>query len=350
METPLVSVVIPIYNVSVWIDRGMENILAQTLQDLEVWLVDDGSTDDSAARCERWTRRDRRVHLLRKENGGAGSARNAGIDAARGRYIYFFDIDDLAHAGLLEYATEKMESLAVDYLMFGFQMIDVDNGGTLVCGHKERIIHNNKELRDCFAEEMVLTTGGNGFPWNKMYRRSFLKDHGLRFENQRIQQDEVFNLLVYERLERAYISPAILYDYFVYNKGNTRMRFIPERFDIYVSVRDHFQHLLEVWGLEDERVTAFLHRRFMSGVSDALRFNLLHKACPWSEEERRGELERIMRHPYTLAAITSGAGSETLEGRCFLYAFRRRDLRLIRLLNGWFAGLRRMKRRLKRLR
>ena len=94
-ENIIVSVVIPIYNVSKWIDRGMEVILSQSLKDIEILLVDDGSTDDSAEKCRAWIEKDDRVRLISKENGGAGSARNAGIDEAKGRYVYFFDIDDI---------------------------------------------------------------------------------------------------------------------------------------------------------------------------------------------------------------------------------------------------------------
>jgi len=93
-EDIIVSVVIPIYNVSKWIDRGMDVILSQSLKEIEVLLVDDGSTDDSAEKCRARIEKDDRVRLISKENGGAGSARNAGIDEAKGRYVYFFDIDD----------------------------------------------------------------------------------------------------------------------------------------------------------------------------------------------------------------------------------------------------------------
>ena len=89
-----------------------------------------------------------------------------------------------------------------------------------------------------FVDLFVLNM--NGFPWNKFYRKSFLNKYGIKYENQRIQQDEVFNLKVYKRLEKAFISSEILYTYYIYSNGNTRSRFIYDRFDIYKSVRQHF--------------------------------------------------------------------------------------------------------------
>lgn len=341
-ENIIVSVVIPIYNVSKWIDRGMEIILSQSLKDFEVLLVDDGSTDDSAEKCRAWTEKDDRVRLISKENGGAGSARNVGIDEAKGRYVYFFDIDDIAKPNLLEYCSSKMDELQVDYMMFGFNMIErgyVDS--TIVCGHKEQIINSNSELRDAFIDQMLLCVGGNGFPWNKMYRLEFLNKHNLRFENQRIQQDEVFNLLVYRQLERAYISSEILYDYFIYSSGNTRSRFIPERFDIYVSVREHFEDLFEYWQLKDNRVTQYLNKRFFEGVNQTLRFNMFHPKCDWDDERRKEELDRVMVHTYTLNAIDHV--TMTFEESQFVSAYKAKSLLRIRFLNWSFDMLRKVR-------
>jgi glycosyltransferase involved in cell wall biosynthesis len=93
---PEVSVIMPLYNAGASLDRAVRSVLAQTLSDLELILVDDGSDDDSLALCETWAGRDRRVRVLRRERGGPGLARNAGIAAAAGTYIGFADSDDYA--------------------------------------------------------------------------------------------------------------------------------------------------------------------------------------------------------------------------------------------------------------
>lgn len=343
----VVSVIIPIYNVSKWIDRGMEIISSQSLKDIEIILVDDGSTDDSADKCRVWTEKDNRVRLITKENGGAGSARNAGMDVAKGRYVYFFDIDDVAKPNLLEYCSSKMDELNVDYMMFGFNMIEKGYvNSTVVCDHKEQIINGNSELKDAFVDQMLLCKGGNGFPWNKMYRLDFLNTHNLRFENQRIQQDEVFNLLVYRHLEKAYISSEVLYDYFIYSTGNTRSRFIPERFDIYVSVQEHFEDLFEYWHLKDARVTEYLNNRFFEGVNYTLRFNMFHPKCDWDDNRRKEELDRVMSHTYTLNAIDHA--SKNFEESLFVGAYKAKSLLRIRILDCLFDLLRKVRRMLKK--
>lgn len=105
---PLLSVIVPVYKVEPYLDQCVESILNQTHPDLEVILVDDGSPDRSGAMCDDWARRDSRVRVIHKENGGVCSARNAGLDAARGEYIAFVDSDDWLepdmYAAMLEQA------------------------------------------------------------------------------------------------------------------------------------------------------------------------------------------------------------------------------------------------------
>ena len=93
-NNPKISIIVPIYNAEKFIDRCMASIEAQTFRDYEIILVNDGSTDNSAALCQKYREQNSRVTYIEKENGGAGSARNAGMEAARGKYLAFPDIDD----------------------------------------------------------------------------------------------------------------------------------------------------------------------------------------------------------------------------------------------------------------
>ena len=209
---PIVSVIIPIYNVKRHIVKGLQVLNKQHFRDFEIILIDDGSTDGSSEICDAASDKNAQIKVLHKTNGGAGSARNMGIDYACGKYIYFFDIDDELKPSLLEYCVAKMEELKLDMLWFGFETIDVTHSNKCdTISFKEHLIQSNKELKECYIDELLLIPNGNGFPWNKFYRKDFLDRHHLRFENQRIQQDEVFNLLVYPHVERAYISPDVLY-------------------------------------------------------------------------------------------------------------------------------------------
>lgn len=96
------SVIVPVYQAAEYLDCCVESILAQTFSDLELILVDDGSTDGSAARCDRWAAADSRVRVIHRENGGVSAARNMGLDAARGEYVAFVDSDDWVEPQMYE--------------------------------------------------------------------------------------------------------------------------------------------------------------------------------------------------------------------------------------------------------
>lgn len=104
----LVSVIIPVYNVEGYIDRCMESILSQTYANIEIILVDDGSPDSCPQKCDDWAKRDRRVKVIHKLNGGVSSARNAGLDASTGEFISFVDPDDYLSTDAIEVMLSRM--------------------------------------------------------------------------------------------------------------------------------------------------------------------------------------------------------------------------------------------------
>ena len=112
---PDVSIIIPVYNIKTLLPRCVASLQAQTWQDFEVWLVDDGSTDGSGPLCDELAVKDARIHVLHKENGGQGLARDLGLDHAQGEYICYVDSDDEVLPNLLEDALRAARALVADY-------------------------------------------------------------------------------------------------------------------------------------------------------------------------------------------------------------------------------------------
>lgn len=331
----VVSVIIPIYNVRPFIEHGLKNVLNQTYQDYEIILSDDGSTDGSYEECQRRALRDPRIRVLHQENKGAGSARNHGINEAKGEFVYFFDIDDEISPNLLEYCVRTMNEKEVDFICFGYENVETTYNSRVVVDFPETLITSNSDLRDLYVDQFVMKV--NGFPWNKFYRKPFLDEHNLRFEDQRIQQDEVFNMKCYRFLDRAYLSPEVLYTYYVYEKGNTRSRFIPDRFDIYKSVREHFEALKSFWNLKDGRFDDYLDNRFYSNVIQCMLFNLTHPQCIWTKQQKKDEMNRIMNDPLTIQSFFYADNNiEGLEHRLYRKACRNKSLFQITLLSRVF--------------
>lgn len=340
-----VSVIIPIYNVEKYIDRGLTNFLKQTYQDFEILLVDDGSTDGSPALCDVWSARYDQIRVFHKENGGSGSARNLGIENASGEYIYFFDIDDLADDTLLEYCVRTMDDTDADMLVFSYRNKDVSTGQEYEIVMDDIHVNSNDELRNVYVDQFVMKM--NGFPWNKMYRKSFLNAHHLRFEDLLIQQDEVFNLSIYPHVTRMIISSKVLYIYYIYNKGNTRSRFIPNRFDIYLTVNDRFRTLMEHWRLNDERLEKYMHHRLWSSTFEGLVQNLRSDHCTWSQVEKQKEIERIADDQKIQEAISYLYPQSGFEQKLYMKFIRKKSISGLLKVHGFFRWMRNVKKIIK---
>lgn len=335
---PKFSIISGIYNVSRFLqDKKLRCIIQQSYKDWELILVDDGSTDDSGRLCDELARVDCRIRVIHKKNEGLGSARNAGLDAALGEYVWFYDVDDEAHLELLEYCAHKMESMNLEMLQFGFTAITPSINLKEDVHLNDHLIETQEDFRDSYLDDILFIKYGNGFAWNKIIRRSFIEKHHLRYENQRIQQDEVFNLKIYPLLQRVYLSSDVLYDYYIYEKGNTRARFIPDRFDIYKSVRKHFEELKDFWSLNDIRFNDYLEKRFYTSVMQCMSFNLTHPNCKWTKQQKKDEMERIMSDRLTIQSFKYADTHERgLEQRLYRKACRNQSLFQIKLYTSLF--------------
>lgn len=177
----MVSVIVPIYQVEAYLPKCLDSILAQTYTDYELILVNDGTKDNSPAIMEAYARRDERIRLVHKENGGLSSARNAGLDIARGKYIAFVDSDDYIEPTLLEDTVHAAETSGADQVLFNYRLVDAE-------GTHEPYLHFEDEVID--LEQLGLAKYFYHYwmpykhgqeAWSKLYRRDVIEQNGLRY-------------------------------------------------------------------------------------------------------------------------------------------------------------------------
>lgn len=286
MFMPKLSVILCAYNVAKYLSSAFALLSNQIFRNIEIIIVDDGSTDGKTPTlCDRFSEEDYRVRVIHKENGGLGSARNAGIEAASGDYIMFYDADDFLALGATKVVNEKLCEEDVDVLMFGYvehsERYDTDFSFSF-----KDLLLKNKEIRDNYVNEFSGLRFNNGFAWNKVYRRKFLIDNNLRFGTEAIQQDEPFNLRVYRTASSIRLIPDILYEYRVFDKGNNRARYIPERVEIYKSVFDEYRLLISEWNITDTEFIRYVYKKFIDDIICALTYNFSQKKCPLSFSEK----------------------------------------------------------------
>ena len=192
-----VSVIVPVYNAAAVLARGVDSILAQSFQDFELILVDDGSSDDSGAICDEYAARDSRVKVFHQTNAGVSAARNAGLRAACGEWVTFVDSDDMVldcFLASLVAAVGRDES--VDLAYCGYAIVD---GKTSIKTFKTETYIGKKQIHDALTQTDLLYRCS---PWAKLFRRSVIVENGLRFdENLSISEDRLFlyNYLVHVR-------------------------------------------------------------------------------------------------------------------------------------------------------
>lgn len=188
-DNPIFSIIVPMYNVDKYIEKCLLSISNQTLKDIEVIMVDDGSTDLTLDICTRISTEHKNFRIYSKNNEGQGIARNYGIERANGNYICFVDSDDWIEPEVLEEMRQVMDSSDADFANFGIDFVSPSGGKLKSFGHFTVSELNGEEiLYRALLEDQILSS-----PCNKVYRRNFLNDHSIRFPPLRSNEDLYFS-------------------------------------------------------------------------------------------------------------------------------------------------------------
>ena len=182
--TPTISVIVPVYNAEKYLRRCIDSVLAQTYADFELLLIDDGSKDKSGEICDEYAQKDARVRVFHKENGGVSSARNLGLDNAKGEWVTFVDSDDYIKSRFLESAIINAHS-------------DLVIGDSLWLDANDKIVAcDNFSFTNLSKEEILekyLYSGAFTVPWGKLYSHSIIANYSIRFNTElRFAEDLCF--------------------------------------------------------------------------------------------------------------------------------------------------------------
>ena len=189
---PLISVIVPVYKVEKYLDRCVASIAAQTYENLEIILVDDGSPDGCGVICDNWARKDPRVKVVHKENGGLSSARNAGVAVATGKYVGFVDSDDYIHPQMYEKLYAALTETGADVSICNYDYVD-ESGAADLQMREISPIKTEVLTREQAYEKVAVLEKGYAFyvtAVNKLYPRSVFEQ--LQFKEGFVHEDEFF--------------------------------------------------------------------------------------------------------------------------------------------------------------
>lgn len=208
MSSDVVTIVVPVFNVAPFLPHCLESLAAQSYPNLEIILVDDGSTDGSGALCDRFARTDPRVRVVHQPNAGLASARNAGMAIATGEFVLFIDSDDWVGSELVAHLRDVMRVTNADIVVGDFVSTEnVDEPTRPVQSTDATVLSPDKAIRALLGPQHVLWT----VAWGKLFRRSVLT--GLAFPHGRLHEDEFFTYRALAQAERVALTQAAHYFY-----------------------------------------------------------------------------------------------------------------------------------------
>ena len=209
-----VSIIIPIYNGEKYISRCITSILEQKYNNIELILVNDGSTDKTKEICAHFVEKDNRIRLLNKENQGVSKARNSGLGIATGDFITFIDIDDYIVPGMISTALQYLKENNADVVIYGWKRNYVNKNQSEDILEEFEIIEEQQVVIRRILESY--SACGGGYPWNKMWRRSAIKTMQMFDESLFYFEDLEWVVRMMLQVKRIVICPECLYQYIIH--------------------------------------------------------------------------------------------------------------------------------------
>lgn len=248
-----VSVIVPVYNTDLYLNRCMNSLIHQTLKDIEIIIVDDGSKMKCSDLCDEWGKKDKRIRVIHKKNQGLGLARNTGIENAKGKYIAFVDSDDYVAEDMYEKLYDEMERENLDFITSGYWK-EFDNG------YREK--YSNPGIPEYVENEKIYSVllanmlgSLPNYPsddhigmsvWKGLYSNKILQEYKIRFQSERIliSEDIVFHIDYMMHVKRAKVLQEAYY-YYCQNQGSLTTTYRRDRFEKVVTLYKYEEDVLK---------------------------------------------------------------------------------------------------------
>jgi len=267
---PKVSVIVPIYNVEKYLRRCLESLVNQTLRDIEIILVDDGSPDNSSEIYKGFIATDKRIRLVKKENGGLGYARNSGLEIATGEFVAYIDSDDYVDLNMFKKLYDTSKEYNLDTVYCGYCNLDNELKINSFSEVEELTVFSSKgEVNDVLLDMIACEPSSNlerkyrMSVWHAIYSRNLIENNNIRFcsERQFISEDIIYHIDYLSKANRVAFIPDALY-YYCYNEDSLTKTFRADRYEksliLYYELLNRFKILKFDASYYKNRVDRFL--------------------------------------------------------------------------------------------
>ncbi len=274
-DIPLVSIIVPIYNMEAYLNRCLTSIQNQTFSDYEIILVDDGSTDGSPEICDCYAEKHSEVIVIHKANGGLSAARLAGFDIARGKYILFIDSDDFIHEEMLYQLVESMKENHADLTICGYFIKNGDNIKPVSLSHISTVLEGREAIINKYIKPLFGTIKDEawipGFLWIRLMKRDLIERNFFRSEQEYFMEDHVFDLLYADHIKKISIIHAPLY-YYCVNANSLTNRYREHKWGMLSNLYNFYVKYIDERKIMDcnRNLDIFLLSSFCSAVDNAV--------------------------------------------------------------------------------
>lgn len=274
---PLISVIVPVYNGEAFLDQCLESIAAQDYARLEIIIVDDGSTDGTAAISDRWAERDSRVRVIHQPNGGHSAARNAGLDAMSGELMMMVDSDDVLHPDFITVLLDLMRRHEADIVVGGYVAFEgaAPDFGRHASTGDTRLLDQHQALMAVFYQH-----GLTHSPWGRLFKASLFD--GIRFPLSIIYEDLAIIYPLLKHCQRVVTTSRVLYGYRQHANNSMRV-FSPRR----TAVLDVCENLERQMQADDPQYLKAVRSRLLSAYFNILLLSNQDKQSDHSELQER---------------------------------------------------------------
>lgn len=243
-----VSIIVPLYNGEKTIARCLDSLTGQTIRDVEIVVVDDGSKDDGAKIVRQYMKKDERIRLITQRNAGAGTARNRGVMEAKGEFVGFVDCDDFVHKRMYEILSGVLEEKQVSIAVCQEKNVYIEDGNIRFINEtkfpiQKSTVYTNEQILDWFLNFSYLSLNSMCY---KLVKRSVFMDHGIAEpENFRYAEDMVTSAALFSHVDKVAIVPKGLY-YYVHAKASASYHYsLRHAVDVYTDWKEIRQCLEE---------------------------------------------------------------------------------------------------------
>ncbi len=323
-----ISIIMPVYGVENFVGRAIESIQAQSFTEWEMFAVDDGSKDKSGEICDEYARKDPRIKVIHKENGGAPSARNTAIPLVQGKYTYFMDSDDYAEPTMLGDMYSLAEKHGAQCVVAGYY-IDTYHSDTEYTSQelsRPDAVYEKEEFRRnayrLFDTNLLYT------PWNKLYLTSYIHENGLLFPNT-FWDDFPFNLSVIRDVSRVVVTSEKYYHFIRARADSETAKYRPGMYNKREEEHGWMTELYNYWGIDDENSREFISRRYIERFIGCAE-NVTNPDCTLSSKEKRAEIKKMLKNPNVKQAL-SDAKAHSLYMKIMLIPYRMKSTPLVYL-------------------